>query len=111
MHLVLLRSYVHAGMRVVSSALEGICKSKLSDYDCGSGRDCDEAASVLWVNNQHPSEETTKGEKGRRDGVYQKSSLEKDKDIRMCVLGGSREGSRAMGTQPPETLHSMKFHA
>lgn len=85
MQLVFLRSYVHAGMRVASSALEGICNSKVSDNDRGSGRDCDEAAFVLWVNNQHPSEETTKGEKERRGGLYQKSGLEKG--IRVCGRG------------------------
>lgn len=29
---------------------------KLSDCDCSGDRDCDEAACVLGVNNQHPSE-------------------------------------------------------
>lgn len=38
---------------------------KQTDYDCSYIRDCDEAACVLGVNNQHPSEVMGNREGGR----------------------------------------------
>lgn len=42
---------------------------KLTDCDCSGGRDVDEAACVLGVNNQHPSEVMgTMMEEGQKGG-------------------------------------------
>lgn len=41
---------------------------KQTDCDCSGGRDCDEAACVLGVNNQHPSEVMGNRRAGGREG-------------------------------------------
>lgn len=44
------------GMYMFLSRLVVCVAVKQTDCDCSNGRDCDEAACVLGVNNQHPSE-------------------------------------------------------
>lgn len=63
----------------------------------GGGRDCDEAACVLGVNNQHPSEVMRNGREGPVSGVQA-----------VCGCGGG--GFGVSGILPPEALHSEKLH-
>lgn len=55
---------------------------KLTDCDCSGSRDVDEAACVLGVNNQHPSEVMgTMMEEGQKGGP-----------ACVCVVGGGAAG-------------------
>lgn len=69
---------------------------KQTDYDCSNIGDCDEAACVLGVNNQHPSEVMGNREGGRETPAHRGVQP-------LC-------GGQGSGTLPPGTSHSMKLH-
>lgn len=72
---------------------------KLADCDCSGGRDCDEAACALGVNNQQPSEVMgTRRESGRTLLL----------EVQPVCVGEVGWGN---GTLPPGTLRSVKLHA
>lgn len=79
---------------------------KQTDCDCSGGRDCDEAACVLGVNNQHPSEVMGNRRAGGMEGGRKGGPCVR---VPACVWVWGR-WVRGSGTLPPGTLHSVKLH-